>query len=139
MGARHLGARVARMEDPALLAGAGRFVDDVTLPGALHACFVRSPHAHARIRAIDAAAALAMPGVHAVLTANALPEPMRTERIPNLMTNPAIKIMRTQHALAREEVAYVGEAAAPITTRWSPARGSAAQPGRCAAPGAGRR
>ena len=114
MGARQFGARVARLEDPALLTGAGRFVDDVKLPGALHACFVRSPHAHARIRSIDATAALAMPGVHAVLTADDLPEPMRSERIPNLMTNPAIKIMRTQHALAREEVCYVGEAVAVV-------------------------
>jgi carbon-monoxide dehydrogenase large subunit len=114
MGARHFGARVARLEDPALLTGAGRFVDDVKLPGALHACFVRSPHAHAKIRSIDATAALAMPGVHAVLTAHDLPEPMRSERIPNLMTNPAIKIMRTQHALAREEVCYVGEAVAVV-------------------------
>jgi carbon-monoxide dehydrogenase large subunit len=114
MGARHFGARVTRLEDPALLVGAGRFVDDVKLPNALHACFVRSPHAHAKIRSIDTSAALAMPGVHAVLTANELPEPMRTERIPNLMTNPAIKIMRTQHALAREEVCYVGEAVAVV-------------------------
>jgi carbon-monoxide dehydrogenase large subunit len=114
MGARHLGARVTRLEDPALLTGKGRFVDDVKLPGALHACFVRSPHGHARLGAIDASAALALPGVHAVLTAADLPEPMRSERIPNLMTNPAIKIMRTQHALAREEVCYVGEAVAVV-------------------------
>ena len=57
MGAKHFGARVARLEDPALLTGRGRFVDDMHLPGALHACFVRSPHAHARIRAIDTTAA----------------------------------------------------------------------------------
>ena len=62
--------------------GAGRFVDDIALPGALHACFVRSPHGHAKIRSIDATAALAMPGVHAVLTAADLPAPMRTARIP---------------------------------------------------------
>ena len=73
MGAKHFGARVARLEDPALLTGRGRFVDDIKLPGTLHACFVRSPHAHARIRSIDAAAARAMPGVHAVLTADDLP------------------------------------------------------------------
>src|SRR5215470_11691622 len=114
MGARQLGARVKRLEDPVLLTGAGRFVDDVKLPGALAACFVRSPHAHARIRAVDIGPALALPGVHAVLTADDLPEPMRSERIPNLMTNPAIKIMRTQHALARGEVCYVGEAIAVV-------------------------
>jgi aerobic carbon-monoxide dehydrogenase large subunit len=114
MGARQFGARVTRLEDPALLTGKGRFVDDVRLPEALHACFVRSPHAHAKVGAIDATAALALPGVHAVLTAADLPEPMGSERIPNLMTNPAIKIMRTQHALAREEVCYVGEAVAVV-------------------------
>jgi carbon-monoxide dehydrogenase large subunit len=112
MGARQFGARVKRLEDPALLTGAGRFVDDIKLPGMLAACFVRSPHAHARIRAIDAAPALALSGVHAVIAADDLPEPMRSERIPNLMGNPAIKVMRTQHALARDEVCYVGEAVA---------------------------
>ena len=83
MGAKHFGARVTRFEDPALLAGRGRFVDDIALPGALNACFVRSPHGHAKIRSIDASAALALPGVHAVLTAADLPEPMRSERIPD--------------------------------------------------------
>ena len=48
MGAKLFGASVKRLEDPALLAGRGRFVDDVKLPGLLQACFVRSPHAHAR-------------------------------------------------------------------------------------------
>jgi aerobic carbon-monoxide dehydrogenase large subunit len=114
MGARQFGARVKRLEDPALLTGAGRFVDDVKLPDALFACFVRSPHAHARIRSIDVAPALALAGVRAVLTVDDLPEPMRSERIPNLMTNPAIKVMRTQHALARGEVCHVGEAVAVV-------------------------
>jgi carbon-monoxide dehydrogenase large subunit len=114
MGARHFGARVTRFEDPALLSGRGRFVDDVPLPGALNACFVRSPYGHARVRAIDTAAARTLPGVQAVLTAADLPEPMRSERIPNLMANPAIRIMRTQHALAREEVCYAGQAVAVV-------------------------
>ena len=77
MGAKHFGARVKRLEDPALLVGRGRFVDDIPLPGTLHACFVRSPHSHARVRSIDASAALAQPGVHAVLTAADLPGPMQ--------------------------------------------------------------
>src|SRR5947208_2182937 len=76
MGARHFGARIARLEDPALLTGRGRFVDDIRLAGALHACFVRSPYAHAKIRSLDAFAARAMPGVHAVLTADDLPARM---------------------------------------------------------------
>ncbi len=109
MGAKHFGARVARLEDQALLTGRGRFVDDVKLAGALHACFVRSPHAHARIRGIDASAARAMPGVHAVLAADDLPSRMATSQIPMLVPNPAIATPRTQLALARHEVCYVGQ------------------------------
>lgn len=64
----HIGKPLRRKEDRRLLTGSGRFVDDIEIPGALHACFVRSPHAHARIRAIDAEAARALPGVVAVVT-----------------------------------------------------------------------
>ena len=63
-----IGKPVRRKEDARLLTGAGRFGDDVALPGQAHAAFVRSPYAHARIRGIDGAAALAAPGVLAVLT-----------------------------------------------------------------------
>ncbi|MEA2269200.1 MAG: aerobic carbon-monoxide dehydrogenase large subunit, partial [Solirubrobacteraceae bacterium] len=66
---RAVGARVLRREDPRLLTGRGRYVSDVAPPGVLHAAFLRSPHAHARIAAIDTAAARALPGVVAVLTA----------------------------------------------------------------------
>jgi carbon-monoxide dehydrogenase large subunit len=59
MGAKLFGARVQRLEDPALVTGRGRFVDDVKLPGVLHACFVRSPHAHAKLRGIDSKEAIA--------------------------------------------------------------------------------
>jgi aerobic carbon-monoxide dehydrogenase large subunit len=114
MGAKHFGARVARLEDPALLTGRGRFVDDMHLPGALHACFVRSPHAHAKIRAIDTLAARAMPGVHAVLTADDLPPHMATAQIPMLVPNPLMKTPRTQVALARHEVCYVGQTIAVV-------------------------
>jgi carbon-monoxide dehydrogenase large subunit len=109
MGARYFGARVARLEDLALLTGRGRFVDDIKLAGALHACFVRSPHAHAKIRAIDASVARAMPGVHAVLTADDLPPRMASGQIPMLVPNPSIVTPRTQLALARREVCYVGQ------------------------------
>jgi len=64
-----LGNAVPRVEDPALLAGRGRYVDDLPIDGALHAHFVRSPLAHGRIEAIDASEALAVPGVVAVYTA----------------------------------------------------------------------
>ena len=63
-----LGQSIQRLEDDALLRGAGRYTDDFTPARAAHASFVRSPHAHARIRSIDTAAAARMPGVLAVLT-----------------------------------------------------------------------
>jgi len=65
---RYIGQHLPRKEDYRLLTGQGRFVDDIDIPGALHACFVRSPHAHARIVAINAEAACEMPGVVAVFT-----------------------------------------------------------------------
>jgi carbon-monoxide dehydrogenase large subunit len=114
MGVKHFGARVTRFEDPALLTGRGRFVDDIALPGALNACFVRSPHGHAKIRSIDASAALAMPGVHAVLSAADLPGPMRTSRIPMTLPVADSRTMRTQHCLALDEVNYAGQAIAVV-------------------------
>jgi aerobic carbon-monoxide dehydrogenase large subunit len=70
--ARYLGARVARVEDARLLTGHGTYVDDIVRPGMLHACFVRSPLARARIVAIDTSHALSLAGVHAVFTADDL-------------------------------------------------------------------
>ncbi|MGG5811494.1 xanthine dehydrogenase family protein molybdopterin-binding subunit [Falsiroseomonas sp. CW058] len=64
-----LGQPLRRLEDPRLLTGGGRFAANLAPPGALHAVFLRSPHAHARVLRVDAAAARAMPGVTAVLTA----------------------------------------------------------------------
>jgi carbon-monoxide dehydrogenase large subunit len=67
MATRVLGARVKRLEDPTFLTGQARYLDDIRLPGLLHAAFVRSPHAHARLTGVDAAAALGAPGIIAVL------------------------------------------------------------------------
>jgi aerobic carbon-monoxide dehydrogenase large subunit len=72
VAARYAGARLPRVEDNRLLTGHGTFVDDVSRPGMLHACFVRSPFAKARIAGIDTAAAMALPGVHAVFVAEDL-------------------------------------------------------------------
>ena len=69
---RFIGQRVPRKEDARLLTGKGTFVDDVVLPGMLHAAFVRSPIARGRIRSIDSAMAREAPGVQAVLTADDL-------------------------------------------------------------------
>ncbi len=68
MGEFAIGQSVPRTEDPRLLCGRGRFIDDVRLVEPAHAVVLRSPHAHARIVSIDADAARAMPGVLAVLT-----------------------------------------------------------------------
>ena len=65
---RYTGASVKRSEDPRILTGTGRYIDDVRIPGMLHAAFVRSPFGHAVVGKIDASAARAMPGVHAVCT-----------------------------------------------------------------------
>jgi aerobic carbon-monoxide dehydrogenase large subunit len=114
MGVKQFGARVTRLEDQSLLTGKGSFVDDVALPGALAASFVRSPHAHALVLSIDVAAALAMPGVVAVMTARDLPGTASTERMPMLVPNAAIKALRTQHALAVDEICYVGQTIAVV-------------------------
>jgi carbon-monoxide dehydrogenase large subunit len=62
------GQAVRRLEDQSLLSGAGRYTDDVSLPSQSHLVFLRSPYPHARIAAIDTSAALALPGVLAVIT-----------------------------------------------------------------------
>ena len=65
---RWVGASVARKQDLRLVTGHGRYTDDISLPGMLHAAMLRSPHAHARIKSIDVSRARALQGVHAVLT-----------------------------------------------------------------------
>lgn len=64
----YVGAPVRRVNDPKFVTGRGMFVDDIQLPGTLHCAFVRSPHAHARIVSVDGSAALAVDGVHSVVT-----------------------------------------------------------------------
>src|SRR5436305_11707567 len=109
MGAKWFGASVKRKEDPDLLTGRGRYVDDITLAGMLHAVVLRSPHAHAAIRAIDKRAALALAGVHAVVTYADLPEPMRRQTVPLMVPSPAIKQVFMPYCLARDEACFVGE------------------------------
>src|SRR5690242_9767022 len=79
---KFIGQPIARIEDAALLTGAGRFVDDVPLPGTLQAAFVRSAFAHARITSVDVAAARAAPGVHAVLTYADIRPLLTQDRMP---------------------------------------------------------
>jgi carbon-monoxide dehydrogenase large subunit len=72
MAVEGIGARALRKEDKRFITGKGRYTDDMTMPGMGYAAFVRSPHAHAKVANIDAEAALAMPGVDAVLTGDQL-------------------------------------------------------------------
>jgi len=108
---RYLSARVPRNEDARLLTGRARFVDDVQLPGMVHAAFVRSEYAHARIRAVDVSAARERPGVIAVYTAEDLGDYLRPA--PLLVPPPPIADLvfnaRTHLPLAKDKVRYVGE------------------------------
>jgi carbon-monoxide dehydrogenase large subunit len=111
MTTRYLGAPVKRNEDRRLLSGRALFVDDVELPGMLHAAMLRSPVAHARVRSIDTAAAAARPGVIAVYTAADLGEFWQPG--PLVVPPPPIEGItfneRTQGPLARDKVRYAGE------------------------------
>jgi len=109
MGAKWFGAAVKRKEDPGLLAGKGRFIDDVRLPGTVHAAFVRSSYPHARLRSIDPSAAKALRGVHLVLGFSDLPETLRRNALPLFVPTPAITQLHLPSALVREEIVYVGE------------------------------
>ena len=73
-GTKVIGAALLRKEDYRFVTGQGRYLDDIVFPGCLHAHFVRSPHAHARIAAIDCAAARSAEGVIAVVTGRELAE-----------------------------------------------------------------
>jgi carbon-monoxide dehydrogenase large subunit len=122
---RYAGARVPRVEDNRLLTGRGTFVDDVTRPAMLHACFVRSPFAHARIKGIDASDALALPGVRAVFTAADLNPDVKEawhavagKDVPDTPRPPLaegeVKFVGDPVALVVAESRYVAEDAAEI-------------------------
>jgi aerobic carbon-monoxide dehydrogenase large subunit len=115
MGAKYFGAAVRRREDPRFLRGDGRFVDDVVLPGLLHAAFLRSPHAHARLARLNAAPARAMPGVAGVFTFADLerwlkPLPLFGAPPPGLAAAVRFDLRQApQYALCRDLARYVGE------------------------------
>ena len=108
---RYAGTRVPRVEDTRLLTGHGTFVDDVSRPGMLHACFVRSPFARARINGIDTSAALALPGVHAVFVADDL-NPRRKEAWHAVAGKDIADTPRPP--LAEGEVKFVGDPVALV-------------------------
>ena len=112
MGEFGIGQSVPREEDPYLLRGAGRYVDDVIPPGQLRAYVLRSPHAHARIRAVDAAKAREMPGVQLVLTGRD-PEiralGLQRPKMPRKRRDGSPAFASPQPLLAAERVRYIGD------------------------------
>jgi carbon-monoxide dehydrogenase large subunit len=120
MGAKFFGAAVKRREDPRFLQGEGRFIDDVVLPGMLHAAFFRSPHAHARIVRIDTTAAASAPGVVRVFTFSDLerwmkPLPLFGAVPPGLGAVVKFDVRQApQWALCRDRARHVGEIVAMV-------------------------
>jgi carbon-monoxide dehydrogenase large subunit len=116
-GQLRIGQPVQRLEDHALLTGAGRFIDDLDLPGAAHAVFVRSPHVHARVLSIDADAARSASGVLGIFTAADLREsgigPMRVGVAQKNRDGSAVPEGR-RPVLADDRVRFVGEAVAIV-------------------------
>ena len=106
-GRRWIGKSLNRVEDPRFLRGQGRYVDDIKLPGMLHAAIVRSPHAHARIVGIDTSAAERLPGVVGVFTGKDVAE--RAAPLPSFGAGPII-----QDLIATEKVRHYGEAVAAV-------------------------
>src|SRR5688572_23889991 len=115
-----IGKPILRKEDDRLLAGKGCFSDDVNLPGQLYASFVRSPHAHARIKGFDRSEALAVPGVVAVLTGeDAMADGLQPIPVRAVTRNPHEVPMETRFvppypALPVDKARYTGEALAMV-------------------------
>jgi aerobic carbon-monoxide dehydrogenase large subunit len=115
----YVGQPVKRFEDPKLITGHGAFVDDIKLPGMLHAAVLRSPYAHARIRSIDTSLARKLPGVMTILTgadiAGVLPDiptrAMTGERAVDELRPPEHPL------LAKDKACYVGQAVAVVVAQ----------------------
>jgi len=109
----YIGQPLKRFEDPRLLTGGGTFVDDLQLPDMLSAVVLRSPHAHARICALEASMARRLPGVVQVLTAEDLVGMVKD--IPPRPTPELAGVTVPEHpVLARDKVCYVGQPVAVV-------------------------
>jgi aerobic carbon-monoxide dehydrogenase large subunit len=123
-GVAAIGEPIVRKEDAELLTGQGRFSDDVNLPGQAYAVMVRSPHAHARIRGIDISAAMAVPGVIAVLTgADAIEDGLKPIPHRPILGPPDIalgkrdasdKFLSSHRVLPTDKARFAGEAVAMV-------------------------
>ena len=115
----YLGQAMKRFEDPRLITGQGLFVDDVKLPGMLHVAILRSPHAHARIRSLDAAEARSLPGVVHVLTGEDIEGVLQP--VPTgigVYKGKFDQIEAPEHpVLARGKVCYVGQPVAMVVAQ----------------------
>src|ERR1700690_4226746 len=109
--AKFVGRSVPRLEDRPLLTGQGRFAADISFPGQWHMRVVRSPVAHGKIRSVDAAAALRLPGVHAVWTHR---DVAQIPPIPFRLTGLKTLEPYQQPVLAKDVVRYVGEPVAVV-------------------------
>jgi aerobic carbon-monoxide dehydrogenase large subunit len=108
------GRSVARLEDAPLLRGSGRFVDDLTFPNMLHACFLRSAHAHASVRKINVGAARSMDGVRAVYCFTDIRPFLHGDRLVVALPSKAFRQQLDRPVLAIDEVTYVGEPIAAV-------------------------
>ena len=108
MSTRSFGTRVKRNVDPKLLKGEGSFIDDLDLPGVLHAAFVRSPFARAKIKSVDTDYARSMDGVMAIYTCDNIGN--LDMELPLLIPHDCMNDARTQRTLARDDVYHVGQA-----------------------------
>ena len=129
---RLMGAAVKRKEDPRLLRGRATYVEDVTLAGLHHVAFVRSPHAHARIRTIDTAAAARLPGVLRVVTGREIralckPLPLGGSGSEGGGAASAEGAARKHYPLAAGRVRHVGEAVAAVVATTAALAADAAQ------------
>lgn len=112
-----IGQSVSRFEDPRLLRGQGRFIDDHNLPGQAHAVLLRSPHAHARILAIRTQDALGLPGVIAIYTGDDVAaDGLGTMKVnlPRKRPDGSPMFTRAHQGLSRTEVKYVGDPVALV-------------------------
>ena len=109
----HVGRPLRRKEDPRLIKGLGRYVDDITLPGTLWAALVRSPEAHAKIVSIDTSAARERQGVHAVFTGADMTD--LAGPLPMAWVPPGVEVQNPPHwPLAKETVNHVGDPVAVV-------------------------
>ncbi len=109
----HVGRSLRRKEDPRLITGRARYIDDISLPGTLWAAIVRSPEAHAKIVSIDGSAALARDGIHAVYTGEDMSD--LGGPLPLAWAPPGVEVQNPEHwPLARGTVNHVGDPVAVV-------------------------